>query len=89
MNYREFKLSTTPEIVYTQNKADGIGKLFINGKQITGLIEIEIKAETKRDTNTPPLKLEIKRVKKNELDNMIIPKGFENSIVEELYELDK
>ncbi|MFW9969298.1 MAG: hypothetical protein ACFFDF_03795 [Candidatus Odinarchaeota archaeon] len=89
MNFNRFEIETTPEIIYTQNKANGIGKLYINGKQITGLIEIEIKAETKRDTITSPLELKIKRVKKNEFDNTIIPKGFENSIMEELYGLDK
>lgn len=89
MNFNKFELNTTPEIIYTQDKADGIGKLYINGKRITGLIEIEIKAETKKDTITQPLKLKVKRVKKDEYDNTIIPTGFEKSIMEETYELER
>jgi len=88
-NYIPFNLDHTPSIIYIQNKPDGIGQLYIDGKRITGLIDIEIKAETKRDTVTPQMKLKVKRVKKDEYDNTIIPIGFENSIMEETYELER
>jgi len=75
-NYIPFKLEYTPSIIYIQDKPDGIGQFYIDGKRITGLIDIEIKAETKRDMVTTPLRLKVKRVKKDEYDNTIIPDGF-------------
>jgi hypothetical protein len=89
MKLKKFELNTTPEIIYTQDKADGIGKLYINGKRITGLVEIEIKAETKRNTVTMPLRLKVKRIKKDKDDNAIIPDGFEEFTMEEVHELER
>jgi hypothetical protein len=55
----ELRLKTTPTLIYIQSDNVGIGKLYLNGKQIHGLQEIEIKSESKTGTCFPELKLKI------------------------------
>jgi hypothetical protein len=60
MKNEKFELDYTPTVVYTMDKPDGIGKLYFNGKQIKGLIDIKMSAHTKCDTVTfATLKLEV------------------------------
>jgi hypothetical protein len=55
----ELKLDKTPILVYIQKETHGMGELYLNGKRLTGLQEIEIKAETKTEICFPELKLKI------------------------------
>jgi len=57
----ELKFDETPTLIYVQKVSRGIGELYLNGKRLTGLQEIEIKAESKTDEYIcfPELKLKV------------------------------
>ena len=60
MKNEKFELGYTPSIVYAMDEPGGIGKLFFNGKQAKGLINIEMSAHTKTDKVTfATLKIEV------------------------------
>lgn len=48
-----------PMLMYIQHENHGIGELYLNGKRIYGLQEIEILAQTATDACFPKLKLKI------------------------------
>ena len=69
---KKFELDYTPTVVYTQEKPYGIGKLYLNGVQARGLIDIQISAHTRdEEAHFSTMKLEIDSV------------GFANSLVKE------
>lgn len=55
----ELKFDKIPTLIYVQEEKTGIGKLYLNGKRLTGLQEVEIRAETKTGICFPELKLKI------------------------------
>lgn len=72
MKNEKFELDYTPAIAYVADKPNGIGKLYLNGKQAKGLIDIQFSAHTKTDTVTfATLKLEV------------APIAFANSLTDE------
>ncbi|MFA5323743.1 MAG: hypothetical protein WC373_13810 [Smithella sp.] len=76
---KKFELDYTPAVAYIQDKPVGIGKLYLNGVQARGLIDIRISAHTRdEEMHFSTMKLEID------------PVGFANSLVkEETNGLDK
>lgn len=61
MNNKPFtlKFDKTPTMIYIQHENVGIGELYLDGKPLGGLQEIEIKAESKTGTTFPELKLKV------------------------------
>jgi len=55
----ELKFDEAPALVYVQKSNIGIGELYLNGKRLSGLQEIEIKAASKTEVCFPELKLKI------------------------------
>ena len=55
----KIELDSTPTLVYIQKRDIGIGELYINGKKINGLQEIEITAATSTGTCFPELKIKV------------------------------
>jgi len=55
----ELKFDTPPLLAYIQKEPCGMGELYLRGKRLCGLQEIEIKAETRDATRVPELKLKI------------------------------
>ena len=59
MDEFSLKFDKVPMLVYVQKEKQGIGELYLSGKRLLGLQEIEIKAETKSGICFPELKLKI------------------------------
>jgi hypothetical protein len=75
---KKFELENTPAIIYTQDRPFGIGKLYINGERVFGLIDVKIEAHTKDDKVRP-----FAMVERIETDTkLIIPEGFERAITD-------
>jgi hypothetical protein len=56
----ELKFDEAPTLIYIQKANRGIGELYMNGKRLTGLQEIEIKAQSNDEKiYFPELKLKI------------------------------
>ena len=72
MKYEPFVLEFTPAIIYTQDKPHGIGKLYINGERVRGLIDVKLEAHT-RDGNVHFFNLSVDRAK-TEIESIALEK---------------
>jgi hypothetical protein len=74
MQNRKFELDQTPAVIYTLDSPVGVGKLYFNGIQAKGLVNIEISAHTmtEKARQYATLKLEVS------------PEAFANSLTEDV-----
>jgi hypothetical protein len=86
MKKEKFELDYTPSIVYTQDRQFGIGKLYINGERIRGLIDIKIDAHT-QDANVRFYNMSVERIDTE--TELVKPEGFENAITDTVVKFEK